>query len=146
MALPILNRERHFAFYEYEKSYLILWPFRSKRLPFFSMKSFWSSKRRRGCVFCSWRSTGITRIAFEPCELEEAPIAKELEDIPEIEEDVFAVATEELLTFEEELCKTLEEDGAVAELEATEELLFCSEELEAGTSFFATPETAKSGA
>ena len=95
-------------------------------------------------MFCSWRSTGITRIAFEPCELEEAPIAEELEDSPCFADD--------------ELCGTLEEDCAVAELEATEELdttdeleateelLFCSEELDAGASFLATPETAKSGA
>ena len=75
----------------------------------------------------------------------------ELEEVPEIEEDELAVTTEELLTFEAELCETLEDVGTVAELEATEagateELLFCSEELDAGTSFLATPETAKSGA
>ena len=84
------------------------------------------------------------RMASEACELEETTVAEELEDSPCFADD--------------ELCGTLEEDGAVAELEATEELdttdeleateelLFCSEELDAGASFLATPETANSGA
>ena len=77
-------------------------------------------------------------MASEACELEETAVAEELEDTPCFADD--------------ELCGTLEEDCAVAELdttdelEATEELLFCSEELDAGASFLATPETAKSGA
>lgn len=91
-------------------------------------------------------------MASEACELEETAVAEELEDTPNFADD--------------ELCGTLEEDGAVAELEATEELdttdeleeftedeleateelLFCSEELDEGASFLATPETANSGA
>ena len=124
--------------------YLILWPFKSKRLPFFSTKSFWSSKRRRGSYFCILACTGAWSASVaeldpstcpEPLELEEAA-DEELAagDVAELEFPTSSVTDEELETFTDE------------ELEATEELLFCTEELDAGTSCFATPATANSGA
>ena len=129
--------------------YLIRWPFKSKRLPFFSTKSFWSSKRRRGSYFCILACTGTWSASVS--ELEDAIVAEELETVAADEE--LAGFIEELLDTAEELCGTLEEYEAVAELEATEELdnateelLICSEELEAGVSFLATPLTANSGA
>ena len=122
-------------------------PFKSKRLPFFSTKSFWSSKRRRGSYFCILACTGAWKASV--AELEYVTVAEELETVA-ADEDGFI---EELLDTAAELCGTLEEDGDVAELEATEELdnateelPICSEELEAGVSFLATPLTANSGA
>ena len=55
-------------------------------------------------------------------------------DVAELEFPTSSVTDEELETFTAE------------ELEAIEELLFCTEELDAGTSCFATPATANSGA
>ncbi len=91
--------------------------------------------------------TGTWRASV--AELEYVTVAEELETVA-ADEDGFI---EELLDTAAELCGTLDEDGAVAELEATEELdnateelLICSEELDAGASFFATPAAANSGA
>ena len=81
-------------------------------------------------------------MASEPFELEDAAVAE------------LAGFTEALLeTADDELCGTLEEDCAVAELDTTDELeefaedeLETTEELEAGASFLATPAAANSGA
>lgn len=80
-------------------------------------------------------------MASEPFELEDAAVAE------------LAGFTEALLEIaDEELCGTLEEDCAVAELDTTDELEeFAEDELEtealdAGVSFLAMPAVANSGA
>ena len=82
-------------------------------------------------------STGAC-IAIVPCELEDSTFAEELEETPGIEDELAGTTEEEEELpeiAEEELCGMLEE-----------ELTGASEELDAGTSCFATPAAANSGA
>ena len=98
-------------------------------------------------------------MASEFCELEDAAVAEELDPsvgpgvLEELDPSTCSGTDEELEGFTtEELCGTLEEDCAVAELDTTDELEEFTEDelgteaLEAGTSFLATPLAAKSGA